>query len=230
MGTLFRWITRVFILFFLATGGLIWLVFFSARPALTMDPKVLAGDGSTLNYCELPVLDNSGKRAIDIPKGNTPGCSYIRFPMPILSECTEPLPEAAADIRGLWRGVSGKVGHVERIEQCGERVVVTSSGIIHDMGPNATGGLNSNDTEGGVYFTLGQNQYCPRTSAGVAWQQNVLNFRILGWGPVVVRRYLEGENLVWEYADGSTTRMRRLCRLPNEHKYPTPRGPQIELF
>ena len=44
-----------------------------------MDPKVLAGDGSTLNYCELPVLDNSGKRAIDIPKGNTPGCSYIRF-------------------------------------------------------------------------------------------------------------------------------------------------------
>ena len=150
--------------------------------------------------------------------------------MPILSECTEPLPEAAADIRGLWRGVSGKVGHVERIEQCGERVVVTSSGIIHDMGPNATGGLNSNDTEGGVYFTLGQNQYCPRTSAGVAWQQNVLNFRILGWGPVVVRRYLEGENLVWEYADGSTTRMKRLCRLPNEHKYPTPRGPQIELL
>ena len=101
MGTLFRWITRVLLLFFLATGGLIWLVFFSARPALTMDPKVLAGDGSTLNYCELPVLDNSGKRAIDIPKGNTPG--YISAsPMPILSECTEPLLEAAADIRGLF--------------------------------------------------------------------------------------------------------------------------------
>ena len=88
MGTLFRWITRVLLLFFLATGGLIWLVFFSARPALTMDPKVLAGDGSTLNYCELPVLDVSGKRAIDIPKGNTPGCGYNRFPMPILNECT----------------------------------------------------------------------------------------------------------------------------------------------
>ena len=230
MRTLFRWIKRGLFLLVLATGGLIWLVFFSARPALTMDPAVLGGDGSTLNYCELPVLDNSGKRAIDIPKGNTPGCGYTRFPMPILSECTESLPEGAADIRGLWQGVSGKVGHVERVEQCGERVVVTSSGIIHDMGPNATGGLTSNDTEGGVYFTLGETQYCPRTSAGVKWQEEVLSFRVLGWGPVVVRRYLDGDQLVWEYADGSTTRMKRLCTLPNEHKYPAPRGPQIKLF
>ena len=230
MRTLFRWIKRGLFLLVLATGGLIWLVFFSARPALTMDPAVLGGDGSTLNYCELPVLDNSGKRAIDIPKGNTPGCGYTRFPMPILSECTESLPEGAADIRGLWQGVSGKVGHVERVEQCGERVVVTSSGIIHDMGPNATGGLTSNDTEGGVYFTLGETQYCPRTSAGVKWQEKVLSFRVLGWGPVVVRRYLDGDQLVWEYADGSTTRMKRLCTLPNEHKYPALRGPQIRLF
>jgi hypothetical protein len=230
MRTLFRWIKRGLFLLVLATGGLTWLVFFSARPDLTMNPAVLAGDGSTLNYCELPVLDNSGKRAINIPKGNTPGCGYTRFPIPILSECTESLPEGAADIRGLWQGVSGKVGHVERVEQCGERVVVTSSGIIHDMGPNATGGLTSNDTEGGVYFTLGETQYCPRTSAGVKWQEKVLSFRVLGWGPVVVRRYLDGDQLVWEYADGSTTRMKRLCTLPDGHKYPAPRGPQIKLF
>ena len=230
MRTLFRWIKRGLFLLVLATGGLIGFVFFSARPALTMDPAVLAGDGSTLDYCELPILDNSEKRAIDIPKGNTPGCGYTRFPMPILSECTESLPEGAADIRGLWQGVSGKVGHVERVEQCGERVVVTSSGIIHDMGPNATGGLTSNDTEGGVYFTLGETKYCPRTSAGVKWQEEVLSFRVLGWGPVVVRRYLDGDQLVWEYADGSTTRMKRLCTLPDGHKYPAPRGPQIQLF
>ena len=214
MRTLFRWIKRGFMLLLLTIGGLIWLVFFSARPAATMDPAVLAGDGSALNYCELQILDNSGKRAIDIPKGNTPGCGYTRFPMPILSECTESLPEGAADIRGLWRGISGKVGHVERVEQCGERVVVTSSGIIHDMGPNATAGLTSNDTEGGVFFTLGDTQYCPRTSAGIKWEQGVLNFRLLGWGPVVVKRYLDGDHLVWEYADGSTTRMQRLCTLP----------------
>jgi hypothetical protein len=230
MRTLFRWIKRGFMLLLLIIGGLLWLVFFSARPTATMDPAVLAGDGSALNYCELQILDNSGKRAIDIPKGNTPGCGYTRFPMPILSECTESLPEGAADIRGLWRGISGKVGHVERVEQCGERVVVTSSGIIHDMGPNATAGLTSNDTEGGVFFTLGDSQYCPRTSAGVKWEQGVLNFRLLGWGPVVVKRYLDGDHLVWEYADGSTTRMERLCSLPDVHKHPAPRGPRIKLF
>ena len=230
MRTLFRWIKRGFMLLLLTISGLIWLVFFSARPTATMDPAVLAGNGSALNYCELQILDNSGKRAIDIPKGNTPGCGYTRFPMPILSECTESLPEGAADIRGLWRGISGKVGHVERVEQCGERVVVTSSGIIHDMGPNATAGATSNDTEGGVFFTLGESQYCPRTSAGVKWEQGVLNFRLLGWGPVVVKRYLDGDNLVWEYADGSTTRMERLCSLPDVHKHPAPRGPRIKLF
>ena len=230
MRTLFRWIKRGFMLLLLTISGLIWLVFFSARPTATMDPAVLAGNGSALNYCELQILDNSGKRAIDIPKGNTPGCGYTRFPMPILSECTESLPDGAADIRGLWRGISGKVGHVERVEQCGERVVVTSSGIIHDMGPNATAGATSNDTEGGVFFTLGDTQYCPRTSAGVKWEQGVLNFRLLGWGPVVVKRFLDGDNLVWEYADGSTTRMERLCSLPDAHKHPAPRGPRIKLF
>ena len=92
MRALFRWIIRGLVLLLPIIGGLIWLIFFSARPALTMDAAVLSGDGSALNYCELSLLDNSGKRAIDIPKGNTPGCGYTRFPMPILSECTESLP------------------------------------------------------------------------------------------------------------------------------------------
>ena len=114
MRALFRWIVRGLVLLLPIIGGFIWLIFFSARPPLTMDAAVLRGDGSALNYCQLPLLDNSGKRALDIPKGNTPGCGYTRFPMPILSECTESLPAGAADIRGLWQGISGKVGHVER--------------------------------------------------------------------------------------------------------------------
>jgi hypothetical protein len=109
-------------------------------------------------------------------------------------------------------------------------VVVTSSGIIHDSGPNSTGGHNSNDTEGQVVFTLGDREYCPRTSAGVFWNDGVLDFRVFGWGPVVVKRYMEDEQLVWEYADGSTTRMERLCELPDEHKVPQVRGPQIKIF
>ena len=35
-----------------------------------------------------------------------------------LAACTEPLSEDAADHRGLWQAVSGKVGTILRIEQC----------------------------------------------------------------------------------------------------------------
>lgn len=218
------------VLLVLLFGVGFWVMFFSERPPLTIDPATLGGDGSTLNYCEMPVLDGSGKLAVEIPKGNTPGCSYDHFPLPILAECTERLPEGADDIRGLWVGVEGgHTGHVERVEQCGSRVVVTAAGIIHDAGPNSTGGLTSNDTEGGVVFTLGNREYCPRTSAGVVWNAGVLDFHVFGWGPVVVRRYMDDGQLIWEYADGSTTRMDRLCRLPEEHKYPNPRGPRFQL-
>ncbi len=195
-----------------------WAIFFSPRPENQTNPAVLAGDGSLLNYCELPILDGAGKRAADIPKGNTPGCAYEHFPLPILGECTEPLSDGADDIRGLWLAIDGS--HVERIEQCGSRVVVTSSGLIHDSGPNSTGGLTTNDTEGRVLFRIGDRPYCPRTSALMVWNQGVLDFHVFGWGPVVVRRYREGEELVWEYADGSVTRMERICTLPDEHRIP----------
>jgi hypothetical protein len=197
-------------------------------------PTYYVGNGSTLNYCELPVLDGSGDMAADIPKGNTPGCAYDHFPLPVLAECTEALPVGAADIRGLWIGVSGKVGHVERVEQCGRRVVITSSGIIHDGGPNGSGGENSNDTEGSVLFTAGDQEYCGRTSASMTWNNDVLEFNVFGFGPIVVKRYLhqgpDGEQLMWEYADGSTTYMNRICTLPEELKVPRSRGPRYKLF
>ena len=210
---------------------LLWLAFFSSRPPLAIDPATLAGDGSALDYCRLPELDGVGKNARDIAKGNTPGCGYSHFPLPILADCTEPLPPEADDIRGLWRGVAGdKIGHVERVEQCGHRTVITAAGVIHDYGPNSSGELNTNDTEGGVTFTIGDKAYCPRTSASMIWQDQVLNFYVFGWGPLVVRRYLDGDQLIWEYADGSTTSMKRICRLPPEHKTPRPRGAQLKLF
>ncbi len=214
---------------------LFWLGFLSTRPPLKTDPATLAGDGSTINYCELPKLDGSGKKAVDIPKGNTPGCSYSHFPLPILAQCTEPLPAGADDIRGLWLAVEGgHVGHLERVEQCGSRVVVTAAGIIHDYGANSTAGLNTNDTEGSVLFTMGDKEYCMRSSASMIWEDGVLNFYAFGWGPQVVKRYLDrgpgGEQLVWEYADGSITRMNRICWLPDEHKIPKPRGRRYSLL
>ena len=230
MNSLIKLVVRTTIVLVVVALAVFWFIFFSPRPPLTIDPATLAGDGSIINYCELPVLDGSGKMATDIPKGNTPGCSYTHFPLPILRECTEPLPEGAADIRGLWIGVTGNVGHVERVEQCGSRTVITSSGIIHDSGPNSTAHPNTNDTEGGVLFTIGEREYCPRTSASKIWNDGVLDFHVFGWGPVVVRRYLDGEQLIWEYADGSVTRMDRICQLPEEHKFPKPRGKRFAFF
>lgn len=229
MGSLLRWLGFALAgVIFLVACGFAWM-FFSSRPPLTTDPATLAGDGSLLNYCEKTELDGSGLRAIDIPKGNTPGCSYEQFPLPILRECTEPLIGDAVDIRGLWRAVSGKVGHVERVEQCGARTVITAVGIIHDYGPNSSAGLNTNDTEGSVFFTIDDREYCGRTSASMTWRNDRLEFNVLGWGPVVVKRYLEGEHLIWEYADGSVTRMERICQLPDAHKYPAPRGKRLSF-
>ena len=224
------WRRAALVLMLLLAAGF-WGLFLSPRPPLTTDPEVLAGDGSVIDYCDLPALDGSGLRAADIPKGNTPGCGYRHFPLPILAQCTEPLAPGAGDIRGLWLGVAGnRVGHVERVEQCGRRTVVTSSGIIHDAGPNSTGAETTNDTEGSVLFLIGEREYCGRSSAGMVWQDGVLNFHVFGWGPVVVRRYLDGDQLVWEYADGGTTRMKRICTLPDSERFPAPRGRRWQLL
>jgi len=81
-------------------------------------------------------------RADDIPVAHTPSGGYgDELPPPVLDGCTEPLVEGAPDMRGTWRvvQVEWKAGdapdpnpvadHVERIEQCGDRVCITSTGI-----------------------------------------------------------------------------------------------------
>jgi hypothetical protein len=122
------------------------------------------------------------------------------------------------------------VGHVERIEQCGNRTVVTTEGLIHDYGPNSSAGLNTNDVEGSVLFTVGDREYCGRSSASMVWNNGVLDFHAFGWGPVAVKRYRQGDQLVWEYIDGSKTYMNRICTLPEDQINPEPRGPRIALF
>jgi hypothetical protein len=226
-----RWLVRLMLAIVALIVAAFWQLFLSARPPLTTDLATLAGDGSRIDYCDLPALDARGKMSGDVPKGNTPGCGYDHFPLPILAECTEPVAPGAADIRGLWIGVEGgHVGHVERVEQCGRRTVVTSSGIIHDFGPNRTLGENTNDITPVVLFTIGDREYCPRSSASMIWNDGVLDFHAFGWGPVVVRRYLDGDQLIWEYADGSITRMDRICTLPESERVPRIRGPRISLF
>ena len=230
MAKALKWGRRIIGLLFFLFICLFWLAYCSPRPANMTDPAVLAGDGSKVDYCALPELDGSGLMAVDIPKGNTPGCAYEQFPMPILADCTEPLVDGAQDIRGLWKAVSGKIGYIERVEQCGARTVITTSGIIHDLGPNSTGGVGSNDTEGSVSFIMGGKDYCMRTSASAVWRNGKLEFNAFGFGPVVVRRYRDRNDMIWEYIDGSIARMERICMLPPEQKTPKPRGKRRVLF
>ena len=58
------------------------------RPVDGTPAWVFEGDSSTIDYCQLPVLDGSGLLAADIPQGHTPDCGWERFPQPILKFCT----------------------------------------------------------------------------------------------------------------------------------------------
>ena len=180
------------------------------RPADTTPPWVFESDGNELNYCELPELDGSGLMANDIPRAYTPGCGYTQYPQPILRGCTEPLPEGAQDIRGLWQSVDPKLpDHVERVEQCGDRVVVTTAGIIHDH----TSTKSSFDVQP---RDIGPWTFCMRTShATTVWKNNKLHFKAFG-GPTVVKRYIEDGVYKWEYPNLGTIKMKRICKVP-EH-------------
>ena len=66
--------------------GLFWFVFFSPRPPLATEAETLAGDGSLINYCELPALDGSGRLAAEIPQGKHAGLRLFPF-SPADSRC-----------------------------------------------------------------------------------------------------------------------------------------------
>lgn len=88
---------------------------------------------------------NSGVMADDIPVSHTPPGGYGNaFPPPVLAKCTEPLVDGAPDLRGIWKAIRVERGgkpvpkndrlynYVERIEQCGNRIVDMGGGTIAD--------------------------------------------------------------------------------------------------
>jgi len=89
--------------------------------------------------------------ADDIPVAHTPPGGYgPSFPAPVLATCTEPLAPGAPDLRGVWKtlraereGVPVPEGeyirhYVERIEQCGNRIVDMGGGTISDARADGT--------------------------------------------------------------------------------------------
>jgi hypothetical protein len=84
-------------------------------------------------------------RADEIPVAHTPPGGFgATFPPPVLAGCDEPLVTGAPDLRGLWRAIAATRGgvpvgnddpiltYVERIEQCGDRIVDMGGGTIAD--------------------------------------------------------------------------------------------------
>ena len=59
-----KWLLRIFMVLAALFLAAFWQMYFSERPPLMTDQTTLAGDGSTINYCELPMLDSSGKRQV----------------------------------------------------------------------------------------------------------------------------------------------------------------------
>lgn len=151
--------------------------------------------------------------ADDIPVAHTPPGGYgATLPPPILAECTEPLVDGAPDLRGTWEVVAVErngrpapdsdpvYSHIERIEQCGNRVVVTGGGVIHDMRCDGT-------VENGVNDVSALNGQPIQVVA--TFEDGVHVLRPVGIVGIEITRQLDGDEMVWHYL-GFVARLRRI--------------------
>ncbi len=190
----------------ITTLGLYSFLTYWPRPDDTTPAWVYASDGASLNYCNIPELDGNGLVAADIPKAYTPGCRYETMPMPVLRNCREPLAENVKDMRGLWLAESGLEGHIERIEQCGNRMVVTSVGILHDFVMDGTLENGARDIQ----------PPCLNFATAIRVdEEGTVIFKLFGLFDAVTRK-MDGDKLIFTYIDGTPTRMKRVCYLPEE--------------
>ncbi len=160
--------------------------------------------------------------ASEIPVATTPPGGYgATMPPPVLAGCTEPLVAGAPDLRGLWRAVSVEVdghpvadhpvlGHVERVEQAGDRLVVTAGGVVHDMRCDGT-------EEHGVHDVAAADLSTPIVVVA-SYEDGVHVLRPVGL-PIEVTRRLDGDHLLWSYV-GFTARLERLG--PPDAPVPSP--------
>ncbi len=154
----------------------------------------------------------SGLSFDSIPVVFTPTGGWSQWPGPILAGCIEPLPEEAPVLDGFWQVgvvlVGGEpvanhpaLGHISRIEQAGDRIVITGGGIIHDMRCDGT-------LEHGVHDVAEFDKTTP-VHVVATYENGVHVLRPDGLD-IEVKRWREGDELVWEYL-GFTARMHRLA-------------------
>ena len=130
-------------------------------------------------------------KATDIPVAFTPPGGYREFPPPVLVGCDEPIVPGAPDLRGVWQVYKGPLkGHIERVEQAGNRVVVTGGGVIHDMYADGT-------LDGGVNDVHADKR--ERISVAARFEKGRLNLYPGGRKIALVTRYFDGEEMIWRY-------------------------------
>ncbi len=150
----------------------------------------------------------------EIPVAFTPPGGYgAEMPPPVLAGCVDPLVDGAPDLRGTWTVVSAIVGgetvtehpivgSVQRIEQAGDRIVITSAGVVHDMRCDGT-------LENGVHDVM-QSDFSTRIDVVASYEEGVHILRPEGAPEgVTVTREREGEQMVWQYAGLFTARLDR---------------------
>lgn len=153
-------------------------------------------------------------KASDIPIAHTPaGGWHGDMPPPVLAGCDEPLVVGAPDIRGLWEVFEVEVGgeviedhpvlrQRQRVEQCGDRLVVTAGGIIHDMRCDGTKEHGVND--------VAQIDYSTPIVVVASYENGVHVLRPIDM-PLTVTRRLDGDVLVWNYGGVFVARLDRVA-------------------
>ena len=152
---------------------------------------------------------------LEIPKAFTPTGGYgAEMPAPVLANCSDQLALNFPDFRGLWLAIDVRVNgevapaqlkvwqHVERIEQAGNRVVITAGGVLHDMYVDGT-------FENGVNDVMAADFVTP-ISISATFENGVLVLRPRGLEGVEVKRWLDGDHLMWEYSTFFTVRLERV--------------------
>jgi hypothetical protein len=167
--------------------------------------------------------------ADEIPVAHTPDGDWRgEMPPPILDDCTEPLHPNAPDLRGLWKAISVESAgqplphhplnrHVERVEQCGNRIVVTSEGVIHDMRADGT-------LENGVddVAAAKSDQHIRVAAVFNGRRLDLHPFGIQpGRPPLVTREIVNGE-MIWHYGPFKVT-MRRIGNVHDVHHHESER-------
>lgn len=147
----------------------------------------------------------------DVPVAHTPEGGWTDMPAPVLAGCDDALVDGAPDLRGMWEVVSVTVngqddpshralGERQRIEQAGDRLVVTAGGVVHDMRCDGT-------VEHGVHDVAAFDFETPITVVA-SYEDGVHVLRPEAL-PVEVTRRRDGAEMVWDYGGAFVARCRR---------------------